>query len=232
MEIASLKHSMTTPTANEPGVPLAMFTRLDYDHNTRELQTAVEADQLPPDKYQRVDQEMTDYLTIPSQRLAHITRRHREKVIAEGLVRDVKKVYKESSTIAERVIERIKSREELKQSLFEHKMEDFRVKRESLARDLTTRLGEMERVTHTILIKPIYGRTRTQPKCQRLITALPRPVPVRPLPPKPLSRSLTGGGVGPQGDGGYQRSMRLVCGLVASRQEARRGDTATAGNMT
>lgn len=231
MELASLRHSMTTPT-NKSGGTLAMFTRLDYDHNTRQLQTAVNTDQLSPTVYQKVNESMSDYLAIPTQRLAHIGRRRREKDLAEKLVCDVQRELRDSRE-AERVVHKIKSREKLKQLRFEQRMKELCEKRNSLAQILTTRLGEVEKTMQMTLIKPIYGSSG-QAKHQDLITPLPRPIPARTQPlrthPRTRVNSSAGGrdsGVGMEG--GCHPSMRLVSRLVASRQEAHRGDTTAGG---
>ena len=235
MEIASLRHSMNTPMANELGEPpLAMFTRLDYDHNTRELQSALNTEQLSPTVYRKVNDDMSKYLTIPSQRLVHIGKRSREKELAEKLVCNVRHEYRDRGDVAERVVGKIRSREEQQQRRFEKKMDELRVKRTSLARTLTSQLGEMETDMNVILIKPIYGSIgRSQH--QDLITPLPRPVPNRtPQPPRSQSWSRVVSAMGRRGrgraeeggtEGGGARSVRLV----TTRQEAHRGDTVTAG---
>ena len=234
MEIASLRHSMATPMAGElGGAPLAMFTRLDYNHNSRELQSAVNSERLSPTAYQKVNEEMSKYLTIPSERLAHIGKRRREKALAEKLVCDVRQELRERGDTVERVVGVIKSRERQQQRRFEEKMEELRVKRLSLARTLTSQLGEMESDMNLILIKPIFC-SRGRAKHQDLITPLPRPVPNRtPQPPPSQCRSRAelavgrrGWGVGERGTGGGgPHSMQLV----ATRHKAHRGDTATAG---
>ena len=230
MEIASLRQSMTTPTANETGAgDTAMFTRLDYDHNTRELQSAVDSEQLTREAYQRVEEEMRDYLTLPSQRLAQCGRRHRERVRAEGLIRDVRREFKEKSRAAEKVVEKIASHDRERQREFEERMQGLRVRRNSLARALTARLGELGEETNTILIKPIYF-TRAGPKKQPLITHLRRPVPIPKLGSKPRSQTQTRGAEGGaefQREGGHLHSMRLVSRLVAARQGTLQGDRGT-----
>lgn len=229
MEIASLRHSMATPTTNDPGSTLAMFTRLDYDHNTRQLQTAVKSEQLSPMVYQKVNKKMDEYLQIPAQRLAHIGKRHQEKRLAEKLVCDVQKEFRDSQ-VAGRVINRIKSWEEQKQFKFEWNMDQLREKRSSLAYSLTTQLGEMEGDMKMMLIKPIYGSCRAKSnKHQDLITPLPRPVPVRTQAPYRHSRTGTSSAVGERDsgvgmEGGPHPGMRLVSRLMASRQGTRRGN--------
>ena len=179
MEIASLKHSMAANDrsgASEP--PLSMFTSLDLTHNTQQLESAVETDKITAEAYQRVREEMTSYLSIPSQRLAHIGRRRRQKQLTENLVCEVRRELGGRQEVVEKVVERIRSRDQLQQKEFEEKMEGFRQKRTTLARELTVKLGKMEEVTKSLLIKPIYG-TQSQPRHQDLITPLPRPVPIR-----------------------------------------------------
>lgn len=236
MEIASLRHSMATPTTNEPGSTLAMFTRLDYDHNTKQLQTAVKSEELSPTVYQRVNKKMDDYLQIPAQRLAHIGKRHQEKRLAEKLVCDVQREFG-NSQVAGRVIHKIKSWEEQKQLRFEWSMDQLREKRGSLAHTLTAQLGEMEEDMKILLIKPIYGSCRAKSnKHQDLITPLPRPIPIRTEAPYRHSRTGTSSAMGERDSGvgmevGCHPGMRLVSRLVASRQGARRGDRTVEGTL-
>lgn len=234
MEIASLRHSMATPTTNEPGSTLAMFTRLDYDHNTRQLQAAVKSEQLSPMVYQKVNKKMDEYLQIPAQRLAHIGKRQQEKRLAEKLVCDVQREFLDGQ-VAGRVVNKIKSWEEQKQFRFEWNMDQLREKRSSLAYTLTTQLGEVEEEMKMLLIKPIYGSCRAKStKHQDLITPLPRPVPIRTPAPYRHSRTRTSSGVGERDsgvgmEGGCHPGMRLVSRLVASRQGTRRGERAVEG---
>lgn len=234
MEIASLRHSMATPTTNEPGSTLAMFTRLDSDHNTRQLQRAVNSEQLSPTVYQRVNEKMNEYLKIPTQRLAHIGKRHQEKHLAEKLVCDVQREIRESQE-ADGIIHRIKSWEKQKQFRFERTMDQLREKRSSLAHTLTTQLAEMEDDVQVLLIKPIYGSSRAKSnRHQNLITPLPRPVPLRTQAPYSHPRTRTSSAMGDRDSGvGVERGghpgMRLVSRLVASRQGALRGDRASGG---
>ena len=177
MEVASLRHSMAT---NERGgaskTPLSMFTSLDFAHNTQELESAVESDKLTAEAYQRVREEMRDYLSVPSQRLAHVGKRKRQRQLTEKLVCEVRKELRNRPAVVEKIVERICSRDQLQQKAFEQTMEGLREKRISLAQELTTRLGEIEGLTKSLLIKPIYG-SRSQSRHQDLITPLPRPVP-------------------------------------------------------
>ena len=178
MEIASLRHSIA---ANERGgasndAPLSMFTSLDFTHNTQELESAVDSDKITAQAYQRVREEMSAYLSIPTQRLAQVGKRKRQKKLTENLISEVKRELKDRRGVAEKVVERIRSRDELQQRDFEQKMEGLRMQRTSLARELTVKLGKMEEVTKSLLIKPIYG-PRSHARHQDLITPLPRPVP-------------------------------------------------------
>ena len=179
MEIASLRRSMA---ANERGganeVPLSMFTSLDLAHNTQELESAVESEKITTQAYQRVKEEMSAYLSIPTQRLAHVGKRRRQKQLAENLVCEVRRELHDREDEVEKVVGRIRSRDQLQQKQFEQRMEGLRRQRTTLARELTVKLGEMEEVTKSLLIKPIYGG-RSHVRHQNLITPLPRPIPVR-----------------------------------------------------
>ena len=226
MEIASLRHSMTTPTPNEVGGgSQAMFTRLDYEHNTRQLQSAVDSERLSPTAYQRVSESMSDYLKIPTQRLARIGRRCWEREMAKKLVCEVQRESGDAGE-TERVVKEITSREQLKQFRFQQQMDQLREKRTNLAKTLTSHLGEMETMTQTFLIKPIYSNPRGRLLHQDLITPLPRPLPVRPTSLPRTRASTTRGRRGPvvMESSGPHPSMQLVSRLVASRQETRRGD--------
>lgn len=198
MEIANLRHTMTITERVSSGteVPLAMFTSLDVAHNTRELESAINADQISPDVYQKLNEDMNDYLTIPSQRLMYIGRRHQQKKLADSLVCDIQRQFKNDSNVMEILVERVLSHDQLKQKEFQQKMENMRIKRMSLAHELTIKLGEMEGLTNLLLIKPIYNCNRSHMRQQQeLITPLLRPVPVRklkPSPPRSQPRTQTG----------------------------------------
>ena len=179
MEVASLRHNMV---ANERGIPtngpLSMFTNLDFDHNTQELKSAVESERITAEAYQRVREEMSAYLSVPTQRLAHLGRRKRQKQLTEQLVCEVRREMRDRESKAEVVVERIRSHDQLRQREFELEMAGLREKRVTLAHQLTLKLGEMEGLTKSLLIKPIFGAS-FQSRDQSLITPLPRPIPIR-----------------------------------------------------
>ena len=194
MEVASLRHSMAT--TNEMGgasnAPLSMFTSLDFSHNTKQLESAVESSKITSEAYQKVREEMRDYLSIPSQRLAQVGKRRQEKQLAEDLVCEVQREL--GRDVVERVAKKICSRDQLKQREFEALMEELRKKRFSLAHKLTVKLGEMEEITKSLLIKPIFG-AQAQPRHQGLITPLPRPIPLRRVVHAPKPGTRTGSAV-------------------------------------
>ena len=220
MEVASLRHSIVSPLTGEPQEP-AMFTRLDYEHNSHQLQSAVAAERLSPTACREVTESMQQYVSIPGQRLAHLGKRCHEQEVAKKLLQEVRREYGNRSR-AERVAREIGSLEKKRQHRFEQKMEQLREKRTVLAQSLNSQLDGVEKMTGAFLIKPIFcskGKSN-------LITPLPRPLPVQ-LPSRPKTEGRTGQPLAEEPR--VPPSMRLVSRLVHSRQEALREGLAGAG---
>ena len=216
MQVASLRHNMTSSLAGDP--QHTMFTRLDADHNTCQLQSAVAAKRLSPAACDRITESMSEYLEIPSQLLAHVGKRYWEKETTKRLTHDIQREANNEAHL-EKLVKEIESKDASKQKKFDKVLQQLKEKRASLAQDLTKDLNEMEKATGSFLIKPVYS-SRGQFKTQGIVFPLRRPLPVCQL---EKEHQVAASDTGPRS------SRSLVSHLVASQRGVYRGNRATAG---
>ena len=163
---------------------------------------------------------MTDYLTIPGQRLAILAERCRGKALASSLLQHVSTdTHILDSERGSKVIQEITEREREKQLRFSIAMDRLTAKRASLAHDLTHTLTHIEKKAGVFLIKPIYAHQSggILRGMRTLITPIDRPLPLQQKPhPPSQSRPRTSG---TSRCGTPHPCMRLVGQLVRARQQ-------------
>ena len=178
---------------------------------------------ISPSTFHKVTAHMDDYLTIPAQRLGHMTRRCREKSVTSKLITDVHKSYSDEDQASE-VLQMIANQEERRHFDFVNTMEKLAVKRFDLAHTLTHTLTHIEKRAGVFLIKPVFGDKKL--KSRSMITPMSRPLPVgkspppHPPPAQTAPTSRAGHAPNHRGEecGTPHPSMRLVSRLMRSRQ--------------
>ena len=245
IEVTSLRRSVAAPDTAAGNINMAMFTRLDMDHNTRQLQAAVADERLSHTDRDSVTESMKKYVSIPEQRLVQIGRRCLERDMARNLLGAVGREWGRRER-GERLSEEIRSLDKRRQRRFEERMSQLGEDRRELAESLHHQLSDVEKLTGVFLIKPIYRSPEKESVIHTgLITPLPRPLPHPPhAHSTPPSRPRTvgvrvrerkgrggagGGGRGRGEDSGSHPDMKLVGRMAHSRLERRREEMGWTG---